>query len=1073
MEQYNEPTQILKTTAQPRMPLPTVDSTTRPITCPSSVPNANANPITDDANAPEQCPNRLSRIVLLNGRSISPAATSGMKWKIPFISDHILNNGGCPVPFMAITESWLKSYITDAQISIKNYHTHRADREKRIGGGCLLYVHNSLVVTESYSYSDRFNNLLVCSIDSINAVVAVIYRPPDSTAESFNNILNKLQEKIDELSKDERTPDIYILGDFNLPCIDWEYCTISPSQSTDVQRSCSTLLEFMDTNFLTQIIKDPTRKDSILDLVLTNKPQDVVETDTSDTQLSDHRLVELLLGYNAIDQTPQHKEEIDPHSFRAVDYHRADFDSMNKQLSTVNWENLQNLCSNDDDEDGSQFLELVRLTVLQITLLHSPLKQKAAGDPKSRKAREKYTMKRRRRKLNARISALKARNPHSANLPKLSNKVNLLTYEIRDLIMKDLNLKETKAVDTIKTNPRYFYSYAKRFAKVPSSISPLRDEHGNLHTNPQEKAEILQSQYVKVFSDPNAADIDASVSNVKHNVDSDNSLKDLTFTESDIVDAIKELDPYSATSEGDIPARILCSCKENLAQPLVLIWSKSFATSIIAPPMKMQYITPIYKKGDRTNAANYRPVSITSHMIKIFERVIRSRLVSHIEGKGLLSDNQHGFRKTKSCLTQLIDHFDHVLKCLNSGEEVDVIYLDYAKAFDKVDHKILLAKLKRYGIKGKMYNWIKEFLTNRIQTVVVEGRKSTLREVLSGVPQGTVLGPILFIIYIDDLINVLKSSKGSIFADDTKLTKNISDESCQAMLQDDLDNVFTWSLLNNMELHERKFELVNYKLNKSCLLRNLPFTSIYQQYTISNGESIEPTDVVRDLGVYLSSDCSWTPHINQMTQDARKMAAWVLSVFRDRSPLLMMTLFKTMVRCKLEYCCPVWNPSKISDIQTIENIQRSFTRRVNSCRDLNYWERLSKLQILSLQRRRERYMIIHVWKILNGKAPNDIEMIFQTQRLGIKASIPSFNSTSQRSVSSNYDNSFGVKAAKLWNILPKDANSKTDLDCFKVALGNFISKFPDTPPTKGYTAVNNNSLLEWNRQSSYTSGGRT
>ena len=282
-----------------------------------------------------------------------------------------------------------------------------------------------------------------------------------------------------------------------------------------------------------------------------------------------------------------------------------------------------------------------------------------------------------------------------------------------------------------------------------------------------------------------------------------------------------------------------------------------------------------------------------------------------------MAKNQHGFRKQRSCLTQLIDHVDHILKCLNSGDEVDVIYLDYAKAFDKVDHNILLAKLKRYGIKGKMYSWIKEFLTNRFQTVVVEGMKSSLQPVISGVPQGTVLGPILFIIYINDLIDVINSSKGLCFADDTKLTCSITNENCQKQLQRDLWSVITWSLQNNMQLHENKFEVMNYCLNSTKLLRNLPFTSEFYEYSTNSGHIIEPIPVVRDLGVYLSNDCSWTPHILQTVQSARKMASWVFSIFRDRSPLIMMTLFKTMVRSKLEYCSPVWDPSKIGDIQAL------------------------------------------------------------------------------------------------------------------------------------------------------------
>ena len=540
------------------------------------------------------------------------------------------------------------------------------------------------------------------------------------------------------------------------------------------------------------------------------------------------------------------------------------------------------------------------------------------------------------------------------------------------------------------------------------------------------------------------------------------SFSDFSFSKEEIVSALKELDPYSACPDDDFPANILTSCRDELSVPLYILWYDSLTTGSIPPELKSQFITPVYKKDDRTDPANYRPVSLTSHLIKTFERIIRDKLVNYLETENLMSNSQHGFRKKRSCQTQLLSHIEHIYSCLNRNHEVDVIYLDYSKAFDKVDHQVLLAKLKRYGIGGNVLRWIEQFLTNRTQIVQVEGSLSSPQPVVSGVPQGTVLGPVLFLLYINDLLPTLKNSQGLCFADDTKLISSVFGVESTALLQEDLYRVIKWSSVNNMELHEDKFQLLSYPLNSSFLLRQLPFYPENVEYKTPKGHVIELADTARDLGVLVSSNRSWSPHIEHTVQGARKMASWVLSAFSDRSPTVMLTLYKSIVRSRLEYCCPVWNPVKISDIQKLENVQRCFVRKIAGLKDMSYWDRLKKLNIMSLQRRRERYCIIQVWKILNDHAPNDVQMQFKHHpRRGIKALIPQINTKAQLSVRSDYDSSFGVRAAQLWNILPSHVSQLKSLESFKIGLGRFLEQFPDTPPVTGYTTVNNNSLLSW------------
>ena len=236
----------------------------------------------------------------------------------------------------------------------------------------------------------------------------------------------------------------------------------------------------------------------------------------------------------------------------------------------------------------------------------------------------------------------------------MKREVSLLCYSIQEGTLAKLNQREHRAVETIKKNPKYFFSYAKRLQKTRSTIPVLRDETGTLVEDPTQKAEILQRQYQKVFSNPKDADINQCLKAQGLPQGRSSGFDDISFTRDDIIEALGELDPYSAAPDGEIPARILTACKQQLADPLTLFWQESFRKGSIPEELKTQYITPIYKKGDRTDPANYRPVSLTSHIMKTFERVIRKHLVRHLEENMLLKKNQHGFRKKRSCITQLL-----------------------------------------------------------------------------------------------------------------------------------------------------------------------------------------------------------------------------------------------------------------------------------------------------------------------------------------------------------------------------------------------------------------------------------
>ena len=235
--------------------------------------------------------------------------------------------------------------------------------------------------------------------------------------------------------------------------------------------------------------------------------------------------------------------------------------------------------------------------------------------------------------------------------------------------------------------------------------------------------------------------------------------------------ACSELKCSSASGPDGFPSSVLKECKKELKLPLYYLWKESLNQGVIPPDLLLAQICPIHKGGSRAVPANYRPVALTSHLIKVFERVVRRALIQYLESTGKIPDNQHGFREKRSTLTQLLSHWDNVLELMESGLTVDVIYTDFAKAFDKCETNVLLHTLRECGVKGVMGEWIAAFLDpkNRMQYIGVDGAISSLSPVTSGVPQGTVLGPVLFLVHI----RISNESSSSSFADDTKVWRGV------------------------------------------------------------------------------------------------------------------------------------------------------------------------------------------------------------------------------------------------------------------------------------------------------------
>ena len=556
-----------------------------------------------------------------------------------------------------------------------------------------------------------------------------------------------------------------------------------------------------------------------------------------------------------------------------------------------------------------------------------------------------------------------------------------------------------------------------------------------------------------------------STSSFPDDIDDDTTLVlvDILFTLEDIISATNELSATSASGPDGFAALLLKKCASSLSDPLYQIYRKCMDCGVVPDSFKTSNITPIFKSGSKGAAVNYRPVALTSQLSKVVEKIVRSKMLNFLDKTGWLNNSQHGFRKGRSCVSQLIAHFETVIDHLGKGSIVDVIYLDFCKAFDKLDFNVLLSKVKQCGISGKLGRWLHSFITGRKQFVTVNGFASELSAVLSGVPQGSVLGPLLFLIMINDIDENVQNVFLSSFADDTRIGMAIRNSDDAKLLQEALDNVYSWARDNNMMLNSSKFELLHYDNKK-----NEP-----HMYLSSTGEFIVPSNSVKDLGVIMSNDCSFTSHIDEVISKVNKLVSWALRNFHCRSKLFILTIWKSILLPHLDYCSQLWSPLKVADINRLELVQKCFLKKMNCYDNVSYWDMLKDLGLYSMQRRRERYRVIYLWSILECLVPNPKpDQIFGKfhVRHGRTCNVPLIRCNGyQRALCST----FSVQSAQLFNCLPKGIRDLSDCtkDKFKNCLDEFLHTVPDESQITGYTLfkrAESNSIIDMINLSTYS-----
>ena len=603
--------------------------------------------------------------------------------------------------------------------------------------------------------------------DSSKPVILYTFYHPDPGPDDLNLLNQSLQQN-------SETACMVLVGDFNLPTIKW---SLDESTSTNLGGTAEeeALSVLMEDNFLRQFIKGPTHiAGNKLDLLLCNFSEviDHVST-TSPSQNefpSDHYLVDFFirLKFKRSKRVPR----------KTYDYKRADFDDLRSRLQL-----LPSDMSHSDDVDiyWSQWKDLFLATVAECV----PMKTiRDTNSPPWIDREVKLALRRKYR-------ALRKYRENKTVERKL--KLRSLSNEIKKLVRQKHRDYLLKIEGSLKENPKLFWNYHKAILHHRSGSNTEINFDGKSAKTAAEKAELFNAYFCSVFT---SSKQDKARSLQMYPMRMNMEISEITLSLNEVRHYLSILDP-----------RILKECSEQIAPSLCALFNHSLRTGRFPSEWKSADVTPVHKKDLLEPAENYRPISLLPIVSKVMERCVCNRLYSHVSQS--ITSLQHGFMRSRSCSSQLLSVLHSIGEALDKNKQTDILYLDFAKAFDTVDHVILIEKLKWYGVTGQLIDWFSDYLKDRSQRVVIEGTASERLPVTSGVPQGSLVGPLLFVIFINDLPDVIhEQTITALYADDTKLHRTILSVKDCAILQQDLTSLNTWSRESNMKFNASKCKVL-------------------------------------------------------------------------------------------------------------------------------------------------------------------------------------------------------------------------------------------------------------------------
>ena len=828
---------------------------------------------------------------------------------------------------------------------------HYNDPETR---GAVLYVKTSLNASIIESEDSKiFKDCVWVRIPSIGGdiLVGCIYRSGSpNKAVPLDSDLNQMIRK---MTVNSGYKCVIIMGDFNFPNISWNPDPIVADHHRRNHPECL----FVDTiteSMLHQHVTLPTRDSRIIghrstmdDLIFSTDIDSVYNLEhIGHLGESDHQIISFTT-FNTF-QTKTRR------STTRYKYWLTDEEKFKNHMN-INWE--EQFRNKNPDESYEIFLKFYKEARDKYTPKETMKKSDRFIKPIWMKQATMNLIKRKRR---YHIKFLNTRN----NTDKTN--YNQIRNQVTSALRNDRLCFERGISKEIKNNNKIFWRYVNSQRTTKTSIPDLERKDGSKATTDDEKAEILNNQFTSVFTDEDLSNVPEFT---PHPCTS--YLEKFEINKTSVQKKLSKLRTDKSCGPDDVHPFILNHLADIMAIPLTLIFNNSIKSGIVPEIWKEGIVSALYKKGKKSQASNYRAITLTSIVCKILEKLIVEQIIKHLKANHLEDKNQHGFTPKKSTVTNLIQALNIWSESISHGLPVDVLYLDFEKAFDKVPHHRLICQLYKFGIRSEVLGWIKDYLHDRHQRVRVNGALSSRSKVLSGVPQGSVLGPALFLLFVADLTPTVNNFI-SLYADDSKLFNSLyetTDESINS-LQADINALSNWADTMQMSFNADKCHTLHlghrnpnhtYTLPKmSDVIKGNKF--ICYTYTFHKMKNV---DEEKDLGVYMDKNLNFKSHISQKISKANSMIYLIKNCFKFLDANMFNSLYKSLIRPHLEYACPVWSPIAKGEILRLEGVQRRATKLVPGLSNLPYIDRLKQLKLPTLEYRRTRQDIILLYNFIH------------------------------------------------------------------------------------------------------------